>query len=1043
MKFGSRSKALLLMIVLLFSMSAFLRFANAQLQGLQVYIIDLSGIPTDSTEWVTNQQDIVYGALNACAVTGLEMNYNVPWFHSDQASYPQYYDVQPMVITSWDIYTQVITGAALNDREGLIFLNTHGEFFPVPANYNEESWMSIIANLMLHYRATWINTNGYPFYWVYYENGTQKQWGVGGFNYFLSFINLQGLQCWPPGWPPSVNENVAADIDGGFKQNVADGTWPSISQADSAELGRPLNESDFCQNLQLIGFSATEQGWGCTYLPVAMFTYAAPGNYTNTHGFGSFVQIGTKYFSHLGAGCASSDWERGYVGMVLALTGAASGFPGSVSTEGSWQSCYNRSGGNNTANFEAAVCPFIDGFYSPGEDTYYNIFVIFPITVALNESYFPDGGGGTDLYGSQIDFSLDVNSSLFSNATVMLDPTNSFFGNASASGSTFSILGLNQAQLQSVANLAQFGLSFVDDLGDFFSVSDALQLWSQWATIPGTNNGTGVGQYANSIVFDWDVTDGAILQQMVRNNDGQTFNMTEQESMAFYVDLKVPTPSGSWPNGWYQIPLQYNVTVWPTLGLGYFISAATIMNTANLDAYIGTAAGGGGQCDAGVSGDAGNDPVHARPLNYSSTLAISYYGFLCNFDSNEQDLCDWYDFNISSGTYITIILLPPVLACYNLSLYSSSNWYTPVAECNTPEDGQQQSIVYQAGAGTWYIDVGWVDGSGIYDLELGGPGGGGGGCPFICPWNGTSYAVDNNILPLAEHSNGSDVQDYYMLQQPLVPSKSGLSFSTYSLQISEFENEHDYLNQIGLYAVDHPQNVNVGVSPSGQILTYQNPQPPLLAQDQNGRDWTKTISGTGNSYYQSEAGDYMNLYFPQVSTSNAKLVIREDPPDGRPIKESIYVQLMMTNGSWLQVADIPGRTNMSTDVIDFSSYLKEAWNPIEVRLYFTSVHRVDFVGLDTTPQASIQIKKATLVSAVNSANQSVLPQLLFNDSQYAQLTPGQQITITFLLPPLRPNELRNFVFYIDGHYYTIQSASNTLQPSMIDKQVKLGSNDES
>jgi len=294
----------------------------------------------------------------------------------------------------------------------------------------------------------------------------------------------------------------------------------------------------------------------------------------------------------------------------------------------------------------------------------------------------------------------------------------------------------------------------------------------------------------------------------------------------------------------------------------------------------------------------------------------------------------------------------------------------------------------------------------------------GAGCPFVSAWNDATYAIDDNILPSSEKSNGTDVKDYYKMEQPLVPTHVSQVYSAYSLQVSEFEYEHSYLDQVKLCAVDHGKNVSVGVSPTGQILTYQDPQPPTLALDDSGRDVLQTLSSIDDNYYQSKSGGYLTFCFGDVMASNAKLILREDPLGPRPIKDSIHVQLLANNGSWLEMADIPGRVNWATDILDLSSNLQTAHDPLTMRLYFTAVHRVDYVALDTTPQTNTQTRQALLVSAVHSAYGNVLPQLKLDDGHYAQLTPGQQITLTFQLPTLAPSQIRTFILYSEGHYFT-------------------------
>ena len=101
---------------------------------------------------------------------------------------------------------------------------------------------------------------------------------------------------------------------------------------------------------------------------------------------------------------------------------------------------------------------------------------------------------------------------------------------------------------------------------------------------------------------------------------------------------------------------------------------------------------------------------------------------------------------------------------------------------------------------------------------------------------GSQYVIDNNLLPASEGSNGADVNDYYRLEQKLVPIYEEGFLSLYSLQIREFEHEHTYLDTIKLFAVDHDPNIKVGVTLDGQILTYEDPVPPISAVNSRGEN---------------------------------------------------------------------------------------------------------------------------------------------------------------------------------------------------------------
>lgn len=295
-------------------------------------------------------------------------------------------------------------------------------------------------------------------------------------------------------------------------------------------------------------------------------------------------------------------------------------------------------------------------------------------------------------------------------------------------------------------------------------------------------------------------------------------------------------------------------------------------------------------------------------------------------------------------------------------------------------------------------------------------GGGGGSCPYISTWNGNQYVLDNNILPASETSDG-DVEDYYRLEQLLVPTYEGKLFSSYSLQISEFEHEHSYLDQVKLLAADHPPDVNVAVTPYGEILTYSNPVPPISAVDDDGVDVLSLLSSVDENYYQSYNGSYVTLIFAPTDLSNGtKLVIRADRPP--TLKSPVYIQVLNATGNWNTVAVFHTRTYWATDIINMTDYLPDANGDLKVRFCFVSNDKIDYVGLDTTPQASIEIRQANLIRAVRSTKGNVKPLLIKNDQTYAELIPGEQIQLTFLLRNSQ-NQERTFILYTEGHYEAI------------------------
>ncbi|MGB9134274.1 MAG: hypothetical protein WCC63_01610, partial [Candidatus Bathyarchaeia archaeon] len=266
----------------------------------------------------------------------------------------------------------------------------------------------------------------------------------------------------------------------------------------------------------------------------------------------------------------------------------------------------------------------------------------------------------------------------------------------------------------------------------------------------------------------------------------------------------------------------------------------------------------------------------------------------------------------------------------------------------------------------------------------------------------------------AEASNGTEVEDFYRLEQALTPVLEVGEYSLYSLSLSEFEHEHSFFDQVKLFTVGHDANINVAVSPTGEILTYQNPNAPLSAVDEQSVSWLEELSDIDGDYYEGYNGSFLILNFGEVTAQDAKLVMRADGP---PLKYSIHIQVLDSAGNWMDVVSIIPRTYWATEIVDLSSYLP-ATGEFKVRLYFTSDHKLDYVGLDTTSQAEISLQEAQLLLAFHSEEWRVTTRLLCDDGVYAELVPGQQIILLFAAS--KPSESnRTVIFYARGYYYTL------------------------
>jgi hypothetical protein len=298
----------------------------------------------------------------------------------------------------------------------------------------------------------------------------------------------------------------------------------------------------------------------------------------------------------------------------------------------------------------------------------------------------------------------------------------------------------------------------------------------------------------------------------------------------------------------------------------------------------------------------------------------------------------------------------------------------------------------------------------MFELESNG---GGSGCPFVSTWNGTEYVLDNNLLIASEASNGLDVLDYYKLEQQLVRNSDEMHY----LLLSEFENEHDFFDHVQLLAVDHSSDVEVAVSPYGEILTYTDPLPPVSAIDDNAKNVKHVLGAIDGDYYEGYIGSYITLNFgdePDVS-EGAKLVMRADEPPEKGAW-SINIQIQAEDSNWNTVATVIPRVYWATEIIDLSEHLPDVNGNLKVRLCFTASHKLDFVGLDTSQQTTLDVHEAQLVSATHSTEGNVATELLTSDEISAELLPGQEIELAFTLHP-QTMATRNYIIVAEGHYY--------------------------
>jgi len=115
--------------------------------------------------------------------------------------------------------------------------------------------------------------------------------------------------------------------------------------------------------------------------------------------------------------------------------------------------------------------------------------------------------------------------------------------------------------------------------------------------------------------------------------------------------------------------------------------------------------------------DAGNDRSSARlvtstPVEYKAFLGINLPDPPMNDDPD-----DYYKINVPEHYLLTISMVPPANANFDLYLYYGNN-SSPVASSTNPANGEHEFIPYLGFAGTYYIRAKCVSSFGLYNLYI-------------------------------------------------------------------------------------------------------------------------------------------------------------------------------------------------------------------------------------------------------------------------------------------------------------------------------------
>jgi hypothetical protein len=270
-------------------------------------------------------------------------------------------------------------------------------------------------------------------------------------------------------------------------------------------------------------------------------------------------------------------------------------------------------------------------------------------------------------------------------------------------------------------------------------------------------------------------------------------------------------------------------------------------------------------------------------------------------------------------------------------------------------------------------------------------------CPWIYCWNGSAYVADNDIYSTARGA-GREYTDYYTIQKPLFEMDG-----VYAIELRENGAEYSYTDMVNLLVVDHSPNARIGTDEFGKVYSFTDPLPPINAIRNKEQDQSETIvkeDSIGIAVYHQ---DQVEVDFGEIDViQKALLVLRaigfkadQDQDWGEKTYQqpTFIIQTLDSTGVWASRNTFYPRDSWATGCYDLTGMQPDVDGHMKVRIFINSCHTkkyhiIDYIGLDTVPQESIQVNRIIPSTAVHSNGTDVLSELVDPDGIYVETRPG-------------------------------------------------------
>jgi hypothetical protein len=366
-----------------------------------------------------------------------------------------------------------------------------------------------------------------------------------------------------------------------------------------------------------------------------------------------------------------------------------------------------------------------------------------------------------------------------------------------------------------------------------------------------------------------------------------------------------------------------------------------------------------------------------------------------------------------------------------ITQFSTVTWYAGVSGGSSPYSyvwkkdnsvvGTGSSVSLQV-TGGFRLTLTVTSGSGIQSAttykDISTSGCGGGGCPFVFVHTESGLVQDNNILNKSEFENniGVDLVDRYRLNV-----KPRLDNGQYKLSIQELNYDHSYFDAFRLYAVDHPEGTDIGITENNDIvLLYPSYVESASDARMKGHDLTGAIGFKVAYGLRGEKSDTLRLKFSRDSQrwnnlntlrtgrrESVALVAETEDVTINALPKEPFAAVSTGESSY----SLSGRESSSRLILPIGSI------PDDLTIVWNRDYSVKDIGLTRVFYDGFVQRELPLAEAVHSLKGKMRRNFSEPDGKYGELLPGETITLSFNNnAPLRQGYVRDFVLETTGRY---------------------------